>query len=77
MAVQQSTIDAENGWNIIQIIETNNDATYYDINLEFQSKTVVEDTAMMVVTELNFTRPSFRCNEGVLHERPSFDPTYL
>ncbi len=49
-----------------QIIETNNDAFYYVINLEFWSKTVVEDITMMVVAQPNFTRPSFRCNEGAL-----------
>jgi hypothetical protein len=52
------------GYN--QIIETNNDAFYYVINLEFWSKAVVEDTAMMVITEPNFTRPLFRCNEGAV-----------
>ncbi len=55
------------GWGEYnQIIETSNDAFCYVINLEFWSKTVVEDTAIMVVTEPNFTRPSFRCNEGVV-----------
>ncbi len=49
-----------------QIIETNNDAFNYVINLELWSKTVVENTSMMVVTKPNFTRPLFRCDEGAL-----------
>ncbi len=57
------------GWGeYTYIIETNNDAFYYVINLEFWSKTAVEveDGAMIVVIEPNFTRHLFRCNEGAL-----------
>jgi hypothetical protein len=35
-------------------------------NLTIWSTVVVEDTTMMASTEPNFTRPLFRCNEGVL-----------
>ncbi len=48
-------------------METNNDAFYYIINLEFWSKTVVEDIAMIVVTEPNLHIPLLRVNEGMLH----------
>jgi hypothetical protein len=34
--------------------------------LAIGSKTIVEDTTMMAFTDSNFTRPSFRCNEGSL-----------